>query len=161
MVRFSSRKKRGLAQRGAVVERLPLEQQEPTGPALQCCNGGFQESDFQRDYLKLEGLCLHLEDTESPQGGEAYICVPNIDKTSAVLKTLPPPSSPEFLRSIQARMCLGQNRKWLPRPIKAHRQLSVSNKGQREEKQRGYNSWLAGVCSSLLIGRHCTAVENS
>lgn len=25
----------------------------------------------------------------------------------------------------------------------------------------GYNSWLAVICSSLLIGRHCTAVENS
>lgn len=72
------------------MERLPLEQQEPIGPALQRCNGGFQESNFQRDYLQLEGLCLHLEDTESPQGGEAYICVPNIDKTAA-LKTLPPP----------------------------------------------------------------------
>lgn len=72
------------------MERLPLEQQEPTGPALQRCNRGFQETDFQRDYLQLEGLCLHLEDTESPQGGEAYICVPNIDKRSAALKTLFP-----------------------------------------------------------------------
>lgn len=76
------------------MERLPLEQQEPTGPALQRCDGGSQESDFQRDYLQLEGLCLHLEDADSPQGGKAYICVPNIDKTSAALKTLPPPLVP-------------------------------------------------------------------
>lgn len=40
-------KKKSVVLQGAVVERLPLEQQEPTGPAL---DGDFQESDLLRNY---------------------------------------------------------------------------------------------------------------
>lgn len=37
----------------------------------------------------------------------------------------------------------------------------VSNRGTVWREARGYNSWLTVICSSLLIGRRCTAVENS
>ena len=32
------------------MNRLPMEQREPTGPAAQSCDGGFQESDVKGDY---------------------------------------------------------------------------------------------------------------
>ena len=35
------------AAQGAAVNRLPMEQREPTGPATQSCDGVFQESDFR------------------------------------------------------------------------------------------------------------------
>lgn len=34
------------AAQGAAVNRLPMEQREPTGPAMQSCAGGFQGSDL-------------------------------------------------------------------------------------------------------------------
>lgn len=37
----------------------------------------------------------------------------------------------------------------------------VSNRGTVWREARGYDSWLTVICSSLLIGRRCTAVENS
>lgn len=63
--------------RGAIVECLPSEQQEPAGLALQRCNGGFQESDLQSDYQQLEVLLFRLGGHQkAPSGGRAA----NIDK---------------------------------------------------------------------------------
>lgn len=44
-----------------------------------------------------------------------------------------------------------------------HRLLWLSKflSARRDREARGYDSWLTVICSSLLIGRHCTAVENS
>lgn len=41
------------AAQGAAVNRLPIEQQEPTGPAMQSCDEGFQESNLKGDYTYL------------------------------------------------------------------------------------------------------------
>lgn len=43
------------AAQGAAVNRLPIEQQEPTGPAMQSCDEGFQESNLKGDYTYLWG----------------------------------------------------------------------------------------------------------
>lgn len=70
--RERSEVKKKVVLRGAVVERLPSEQQEPTGPALQRCNGGFQESDLQSDYQQLEELLFRSGDHQKPpRGGRA------------------------------------------------------------------------------------------
>lgn len=55
------------------MNRLPMEQREPTGPAMQSCDGSFQESDLKGDYTcHWRSLCLVLENTSIP--GEA-LCV--------------------------------------------------------------------------------------
>lgn len=88
------------------MERLPSEQQEPTGPALQRCDGGFQESDLQSDYQQLEEMCLDLENTKStPHPREAkHISVDQILITHQQPRRHRPPWS--HRSRIQALMSL-------------------------------------------------------
>lgn len=80
------------AAQGAAVNRLPMEQREPTGPAMQSCDGGFQES-----HLKGNCTCYWrsvrsvLENSSSPRTlteQRRYLLIavsaPSIDSTSAI-----------------------------------------------------------------------------
>lgn len=72
-----------------VVKPLPSEQQEPTGPALQRRDGGFQQSDLQSDYQQLGELCLDLERAK-------LLKLLNTDNTPAALAAASSLESPQL-----------------------------------------------------------------
>lgn len=50
------------------MNRLPMEQREPTGPAMQSSDGGFQASDLKGVYTcHWRSLCVVLENTSVPR----------------------------------------------------------------------------------------------
>lgn len=78
------------------MNRLPMEQREPTGPAMQSSDGGLQESDLKGDYtchwksLVLEESSVPREEmcdlalTEQSRYLLIAVSAPSIDSTSAV-----------------------------------------------------------------------------
>lgn len=74
------------------MNRLPMEQREPTGPAMQSCDGSFQESHLKGNCTcYFRSLHLVVENSSSPRTQieqRTYLLIavsaPSIDNTSAV-----------------------------------------------------------------------------
>lgn len=66
------------------MNRLPMEQREPTGPARLSSDGGFQQSDLRGDYTcHWRRLCVDLEDTSIP-GEPVCVLALNSDRADQV-----------------------------------------------------------------------------
>ncbi len=62
----------------AAVNRLPMEQREPTGPAMQSCDGGFQESDLKGDYTCHWRSVFRSEKYQRPPGRQCVFWLKSV-----------------------------------------------------------------------------------